>query len=135
MIFLDSNIVIDLIEGSTSFSAWSRAAIARQRRGTCVANMVVFAECADHFESAQQQLDYFNDFGIGLVDLAAEGARRAGRAHRAYRRAGGKSRGVLADFLIGGHAASLGATLLTRDRQRFASYFPDLTLFTPETHP
>ena len=41
----------------------------------------------------------------------------------------------VADVTIGAHASALGATLVTRDRQWFATYFADLSLITPETHP
>ena len=55
----------------------------------------------------------------------------AGKAHQTYRRRGGGRPGVLADFLIGGHAAVLGVPLLTRDAQRFRSYFPSVRLVLP----
>ena len=57
------------------------------------------------------------------------------RAASRVRIAGGRHASVLADFLIGAHAVELGATLVTRDKGRFSTYFPDLTLITPETHP
>ncbi len=136
MTFLDSNVVIDLMEADAPFSAWSRAAVARARyRASLAVNMVVLAECAGQFATGEEQLRYFGEAAFDILHLTPDAAWRAGRAHRAYRRAGGERSAVLADFLIGGHAATLGAKLLTRDRQRFASYFPDLALTTPETHP
>ena len=136
MTFLDSNVVIDLIEIDAHFSTWSRAAVARARyRAPIAVNMVVLAECASQFATVEEQLRYFGEAAFDIIDLSPDAARRAGLAHRAYRRAGGERSGVLADFLIGGHAAAIGAALLTRDRQRFAGYFPDLTVITPETHP
>ncbi|MBI2318269.1 MAG: type II toxin-antitoxin system VapC family toxin [Betaproteobacteria bacterium] len=55
----------------------------------------------------------------------------AGRAHAAYRARGGTRGGVLADFLVGAHAAIAGCPLLTRDRGRYATYFPSLVLVSP----
>lgn len=134
MIFLDSNIVIDLIEGRSRFSEASRRAVARVPAATrLVANVIVLAECAGHFTDADEELRFLADLSISLLPISVPAAWRAGTAHRAYRRAGGERVGVLADFLIGGHAVDLGAPLMTRDRQRFASYFPELTLITPET--
>lgn len=136
MIFIDSNIVIDLIEGQSAFSAWSRAAVARAKlHGRRVVNVVVIAESAGHFHDCDDQLNYFAAIGIEIEDMPAQAAYRSGLAHLAYRRAGGERASVLSDFLIGGHAASAGATLLTRDRTRFSRYFPELALITPETHP
>lgn len=135
MILLDSNIVIDLVEGEGSWSAWSRAQLARQPDEELAVSAVVIAETAGQFPNAADQMMYFEQLGARVLPLTASAAWMAGQAHRAYRRAGGPRAAILADFLIGGHAVSLGATLMTRDRQRFASYFPDLFLLTPETHP
>ncbi|WP_419808492.1 type II toxin-antitoxin system VapC family toxin [Sphingomonas sp.] len=136
MIFIDSNVLIDLIEGDGSWSGWSRRVVADVELDMpLAASVVVLAETSGHFKTLDDQLRYLDRVNVGVRDLTPPAARRAGRAHSAYRRAGGSRVGVLADFLIGGHAAALGATLLTRDRQRFSAYFPDLTLITPETHP
>lgn len=70
--------------------------------------------------------------GIGTVALDDAAAVRAGKAHGAYRANGGPRRSILADLLIGAHAAELGYALLTRDRRRFATYFPELTIIAPE---
>jgi predicted nucleic acid-binding protein len=74
------------------------------------------------------------ELGIAIDPLTPDIAYRAGHAHVGCRLADGRQQSVLADFLIGAHAASIGATPVTRDRKRFATYFPDLTLITPETH-
>lgn len=46
---------------------------------------------------------------------------------------GGRREKLLADFLIGGQASSMGAELMTRDPRMYRSYFPELPLITPET--
>ncbi|MES1974694.1 MAG: PIN domain-containing protein [Pseudomonadota bacterium] len=134
MIFIDSNIVIDLIETSGRWSSWSREAAGKAiAEGPVLANIVVMAECAPRFESVDEELSYFDLVGIKVAEIPAAAAFRAGRAHRDYRRAGGERTSLVADFLIGAHASALGARLLTRDRQRFSSYFPELNLITPES--
>jgi hypothetical protein len=55
----------------------------------------------------------------------------AGKAFASYRRAGGTRRSPLPDFYIGAHAAVAGYRLLTRDRTRYATYFPKVTLSPP----
>ena len=134
MIFVDSNIVIDLLEENSHWSAWSCDEVLKGiAAGKLMANVIVLAECAAHFSDLEEELRYFEDVGIAVTEIPAAAAFRARQAHKLYRRSGGTQRSILADFLIGAHASVLGATLLTRDRQRFASYFPELTLITPET--
>ena len=55
----------------------------------------------------------------------------AGKVFERYRLAGGLRYGVLPDFFIGAHAAVSELILLTRDAQRYRSYFPTVELVTP----
>ncbi|NBU28536.1 MAG: DNA-binding protein, partial [Caulobacteraceae bacterium] len=48
-----------------------------------------------------------------------------------YRRRGGARESILADFLIGAHAAVAGYALLTRDPRRVRAAFPGVELITP----
>jgi predicted nucleic acid-binding protein len=68
-------------------------------------------------------------------DIPYEAAYLAGRAHISYRARGGSRDRTLPDFLIGAHAAVKGYRLLTRDQARYRSYFPNLTIIAPDTHP
>ena len=135
MIFLDSNIVIDLLNPGTEWHEWSVHAVARAAHDALVCNHIVVAEVASRFSTLEEELGHFAVLSLQVLPIGDAAAFRAGKAHDAYRAAGGKREAIVADFLIAGHAAVLGATLMTRDRRRFATYFPNLTLITPETHP
>lgn len=136
MILLDTNILIDLFgTAGHSGAEWSRKTYGRlSSDGRFGCNVVVLAELAAEGAPKDELLLQCEMFRIELVDINVDCANTAGRAHRLYRRRGGARDRVLPDFLIAGHAEVLGAPLMTRDR-RLASYFPDLTLITPETHP
>ena len=134
MIFVDSNIIIDLVEPSGAWRDWSEEALIRQEE-PLVTSGVVLAEAARQFRSLGDELKFLEALQIGLLELTHAAAFRAGRAHAKYRAAGGPREAIIADFLIGGHAAMLDASLLTRDRARFATYFPELALITPENRP
>lgn len=134
MIVIDSNVLLDVIVGGGEQAKWSRRMLSSERDGLLVP-MVVLAETARRFTSPEEQVGYVAKLGAKLVEMSPQAAFGAGRAFAEYRRRGGERAAILADFLIGGHAAALGAALMTRDRGRFAGYFPDLTLITPETHP
>lgn len=60
----------------------------------------------------------------------------SGRAYSAYARrrakaGGGRPRRILADFLIGAHAVSRNATLVTLDDTHYRTAFPALPLVVP----
>jgi predicted nucleic acid-binding protein len=63
--------------------------------------------------------------------LPYDAAFLAGKSFVAYRRRGGRRTAPLPDFYIGAHAAVCGYRLLTRDVQRFRTYFPAVALITP----
>jgi len=133
MILVDTNVLIDLAYGRPPWGAWSKAAVAEAcASGPVLINRIVLAELARAFDSLETLLGFVGTAGIRIADLSDAAAFRAGQAHLAYRRAGGARDAILADFLIAGHASALGATLLTRDRQRFAGYFPELKIISPE---
>ena len=138
MILIDSNVIIDVIEGDDRWHGWSRAQIeaASLQGRTCVSAIVV-AEVAPSFPSLEQFVDELAALLIDVELFTPEAGFLAGIAFRAYlrRREAAHAKSLIADFLIGGHAASLGATLLTRDPRFYSRYFPDLPLITPETHP
>jgi len=136
MIFVDTNIVIDLLGSDDgSATAWSRKAYARAlAAGRLCCNHVVLAEVAAGAARPDETIDDLDDLRIDILDLSAPAALAAGRAFCAYRQRGGRRETILPDFLVAGHAATVGAALLTRDR-RLASYFPDLSLITPDTQP
>ena len=56
----------------------------------------------------------------------------AGKAFLAYRRNRGTAPSPLPDFLIGAHAAVEDLELLTRDPNRYRTYFPRVRLRCPE---
>lgn len=136
MIFLDTNIVIELLSDDEDLAlGWSRArfaVLAGDQRLSC--NLIVVAEVAAGVGEPARLSDNLSAMSIDVIDLDVATALRAAEAYRTYRARGGARSTILPDFLIAAHAATLGATLMTRDR-RLATYFPDLTLTTPETHP
>jgi predicted nucleic acid-binding protein len=68
---------------------------------------------------------------INVAPLSDEAAYVAGIAFLEYRRRREGAGSVLPDFLIGGHAQTLGATILTRDPRFYKAYFPAVPLIAP----
>ena len=136
MIVVDSNVLIDVFNNDPQWSAWSRAQIQRLNDAgdELVVNHVVVAEIATNFADMGEMRTMLDALDIEIVPLNEDVAFAAGRAFRHYRRIQRDRDAILADFLIGGHAATLAAPILTRDLAIYRRYFPDLTLITPETH-
>ena len=135
MIFVDTNVLIDVLTPDQEWRSWSHAAVLRlsTEGAELVIDVIVLAELASNFPDLGTLLTALDDLDIGVLPLTEDVAFEAGIAFRADRRLHRQRTAILSDFLIGGHAATLGARLLTRDRAIYARYFPDLTLITPET--
>lgn len=69
--------------------------------------------------------------GVAYSAATSAAATAAGTAWRAYRQAGGPRTRVVADFLVGAHAAAQADRLLTRDRGFYRRYFTDLRILDP----
>lgn len=133
MIYVDTNIALDVLEGDPRWLDWSVQALEDARAaGPLVTGHVVAAEIGHYADSAATLSTQLNALMIELIDADLETAWLAGQAYRDYRRRGGERLSLLPDFLIGAHAKTLGAAILTRDPRRFRSYFPELNLITPE---
>ena len=73
-----------------------------------------------------------DEAGITLEEIPRAALFLAGKAFQRYRSAGGTRSGVLPDFFIGAHVGVAGLPLLTRDVQRYRTYFPSLNLIAPQ---
>lgn len=133
---VDTNVLVDLLEIGGEWERWSMAQVAAARAaGPVVINPLIYAEMAAGFDLETAVDSALSPTRFVREDLPWEAAFLAGRAFALYRRSGGPKRSPLPDFYIGAHALVRGHALLTRDRGRYAFYFPMLSIVSPETHP
>jgi predicted nucleic acid-binding protein len=135
---VDTNVVIALWDKDPGLSSAAQNALESAfSRGTLVAAAPVFAElmAAPGRSEAFVGL-FFEETGIAIDwQLGEQVWRSAGRTFRAYverrrkQRDIGKRR-ILADFLIGAHAAANGYRLLTLDDRLYRTSFPALAIVT-----
>ncbi|MGD9968569.1 MAG: type II toxin-antitoxin system VapC family toxin [Hyphomonadaceae bacterium] len=129
---VDTNVLLDVATNDHLWADWSlRQLDAAAIRGPLVINDIIYAELSVRYARIED-VDSF----MGIAALTQETIPRsalflAGKVFQAYRASGGVRTGVLPDFFIGAHAAVGGLTLLTRDVQRYRSYFPKLRLIAP----
>lgn len=127
---IDTNLVIDMIDANTP-SAVHENLLQLASTEKLFVNEIVFAELSCQYESAEEVRDVLDAANIRIKRMTLQDCYRAGVAFRQYRRNGGTRQSILADFLIGAHAASQGWPLITRDRKGFASYFPEVEIIDP----
>lgn len=133
---IDTNALINVLGPDSETRAWSLDAMKRCfHEGPLVINPVIWSELAASPLSEQQLSLALHWLDLKKEPLSYEVAFRAGKAHLLYRMNGGQRERTLPDFFIGAHAAVRSHRLLTRDAARYRSYFPDLDIISPETHP
>lgn len=129
---VDSNVLLDVLTGDARWSGWSGTELAQALdRGRLVINPLVYAEVSTGFDRIEDVDDALPTSEFDREALPYEAGFVAGKAFFTYRRRGGTRRSPLADFYIGAHAAVRGYRLLTRDAQRYRTYFPALALISP----
>jgi predicted nucleic acid-binding protein len=131
-ILIDSNIILDILTEDPQWFEWSAQRLAEYaNQGELIVNPIIYAEISIGF-SQPEELDTAIPPDFFRRDpLPYEAAFLAGQSFLEYRRRGGERRSPLPDFYIGAHAAVAKIPLLTRDINRYRTYFPSVQLITP----
>jgi predicted nucleic acid-binding protein len=130
---VDSNVLIDVVIRDQQWAAWSTEALIEALDvGPVFVDQIVFAEVSIGYRTAEACQEALAVQGIERVPIPWPAAFLAGRAFAAYRDRGGTKLAPLPDFFIGAHAAVAGLRLLTRDANRYRTYFPTVELIAPE---
>ena len=133
MFLIDANVIIDVLAPGGTWRDWSMQMLSQSSAvGEIKINEIIYAEVANTFDDMDSLDQRLADLKISRAPLPYEAAFAASKAFRKYRLAGGLKTAPLPDFFIGAHAAVDGLILVTRDAARFRTYFPTVTLITPE---
>jgi predicted nucleic acid-binding protein len=130
---VDTNVILDVVQDDPVWAEWSQGQLdAWGVRDELGINPVIYAELSIAYARIEELEDTVDTAGLRLVEIPREALFLAGKAFLAYRKQGGTRTGVLPDFFIGAHAAVMQLPLLTRETARYRTYFPGVTLITPE---
>lgn len=133
MIFVDTNILIDVLADDSTHREWSQRQLDRALINHQLAiNPLVYAEVSPVYASQERLDEVLAIMQVTVEPMSRRALFLAGKAHHAYRRRGGAQTRALPDFFIGAQAATAGAALMTRDVARYKTYFPTLALISPE---
>lgn len=129
---VDSNVLIDVVNEDPEWVEWSaNQLVIAADEGLLVINPIIYADISVLYESIESLDDVLGDDYLREPLPYAAGF-LAGKAFLQYRRRGGSKRSPLPDFYIGAHAAVAGYRLLTRDGIRYRTYFPTVSLISPD---
>ncbi|SMN02079.1 hypothetical protein SPONN_432 [uncultured Candidatus Thioglobus sp.] len=132
-ILIDTCVVTDLADPTSEWFERSATTLEQLDQGhTFIINPVIYAECSVGFEKIEELEALFKHLGFSIKPLPKEALFLAGKAFLQYKKRKGEKNNVLPDFFIGAHAAVADCPLITRDKGRFSTYFPQIRLIMPE---
>jgi predicted nucleic acid-binding protein len=132
MLLVDTNVLLDVLQDDPQWSDWSIGQLrAHAQVHSLVINPVIYAELSLSFSTIEALDVVVTRMSLQMQDIPKPALFLAGKAFLQYRRRGGTKAQVLPDFFIGAHAAVKGWPLLTRDANRFRTYFPAMVVVAP----
>jgi predicted nucleic acid-binding protein len=131
---IDTNVLLDILLPNEAFcDAAIEAVESSAAAGSLVVCDLVYAELCVHFHAQRECDEFLAANEIRVEPLSRPSHFAASRVWREYRRHGGSRARILADFLVGAHAALQANRLLSRNRGFYRKMFPRLTLLDPST--
>jgi predicted nucleic acid-binding protein len=129
---VDTSVLVDVFGADPRFGAPSANALRLcLNEGAVVACSVVWSETRAAFPGDDEFVHAMGAVGVGFSAPSEKAAALAGAAWKKHRAAGAKRDRVIADFLIGAHAAVQCDRLLTRDRGYYKKSFGGLVIVDP----
>ena len=126
---LDSSVILDVLTANPQFADSSESLLRKAAaEGKLIIGECVLAEIALAFRDEKTLKEFLADWQVEFIASSRESALLAGRNFARYLSRGGRPGRIVADFLIGAHAALHADRLLARDRGYLRDYFSRLTV-------
>jgi predicted nucleic acid-binding protein len=131
-ILIDRNLILDIVTDDPIWGEWSDAQLTKYQCDGLFINPIIYAELCAGAENIEEVDLVLVELKLEFHELEREALFLAAKAFTQYRRRGGTKTSPLPDFFIGAQAQAMGTALLTRDQARYRTYFPKVTLITPD---
>ncbi len=132
-ILVDSNVILDIFLDDPDWADWSVSVLANYSVHTNLyINSIIYAEVSLGFKRIEELEAALYKGGFQMLEIPKEALFLAGKAYLKYRKGRGTKKSPLPDFYIGAQAAIFSMDLITRDVNRYRTYFPTVRLIYPE---
>jgi len=132
-IFVDSCVLLDLFTDDQNWGEWSENILEQySQTNTLYINSIVYTEISIGFNKIEEVEKAISQLGIKVLEIPREALFLTGKAYLKYRKNKGTKNSPLPDFFIGAHVSVEKFDLITRDTNKYATYFPQVKLIHPE---
>ena len=131
-IFVDSCVLLDLFTDDKDWGEWSENILEKySQTNTLYINSIVYTEVSIGFKNIEEVEQAISDLNIKVLEIPREALFLTGKTYLKYRKNKGTKNSHLADFFIGAHVAVEKFGLITRDINKYKTYFPKIELIYP----
>lgn len=131
-VFVDSCVLLDLFTNDPHWGDWSESVLERySQTNTIYINSIVYTEISIGFENIEEVESAISTLGIKVLEIPREALFLTGKVFLEYRKNKGTKNSPLPDFFIGAHASVSSFQLMTRDLEKYSTYFPKVKLIHP----
>ncbi|MBL3591313.1 MAG: PIN domain-containing protein [gamma proteobacterium endosymbiont of Lamellibrachia anaximandri] len=132
-IFVDSCVLLDLFTDDQNWGEWSENILEQySQTNTLYINSIVYTEISIGFNKIEEVEQAISQLGIKVLEIPREALFLTGKAYLKYRKNKGTKNSPLPDFFIGAHVSVEKFDLITRDTNKYSTYFPQVKLIHPE---
>ena len=132
-VLVDSCVLLDLFTDNPNWAEWSEATLEKYSlTNSLFINSIVYTELSMGFEKVEELESALDMLNLKVLEMPREALFLTGKVYLQYRKNKGTKTSPLPDFFIGAHASVSQLDLITRDLNRYRTYFPNINLIHPE---
>jgi len=132
-VFVDSCVLLDLFTDDKDWGEWSENILEKySQTNTLYINSIVYTEISIGFKKIEEVEKAISELNIKVLEIPREALFLTGKAYLKYRKNKGTKNSPLPDFFIGAHVSVEKFSLITRDINKYKTYFPKVKLIHPE---